>query len=295
MQTVAEQPHDLVALEGLARQIRRDSIRMIAGTGSGHPGGALGAAELIAALYGAVLRHDPRRPDDPDRDRFVLSNGHICAAFYSALCRTGYLEPAELATFRKLDSRLQGHPARVDLPDLVETSSGPLGQGLSVANGLALAARLDGRNSRMYCLVGDGELQEGQIWEALMAAAHHRLGNLTLLISDNGLQIDGEVEHVKRIAPLPDKLRAFGWRVDEIDGHDLQAILEVLAGASGAAAAGRPHAVIAHTVMGKGVPFMENLAKWHGTVPSLDEARRALEAIGPSDGYLDFPLQEVEL
>ena len=295
MQTMVDETHDLAALADLARQIRRDSIRMIAGNKSGHPGGALGAAEIIAVLYGAVLRHDPTRPDDPDRDRFVLSNGHICAAFYSALSRTGYLEPAELATFRRIDSRLQGHPARQDLPGLVETSTGPLGQGVSVANGLAMAARLDGRASRVYCLVGDGELQEGQVWEALMSAAHHGLGNVTLIVSCNGLQIDGEVAHVKGLAPLADKLRSFGWRVDEIDGHDLQAVLDVLLAGARAVDPRRPRAVIARTTMGKGVPFMENLAAWHGKVPSLEQAREALAAIGESDGYRDFPFQGAAL
>lgn len=292
MQMMADEAHDLAALADLARQIRRDTIRMIAANKSGHPGGALGAAEIIATLYGAVMRHDPARPDAPERDRFVLSNGHVCAAFYSALSRTGYLEPTELATFRKIGSRLQGHPARKDLPGLVETSSGPLGQGVSVANGLALAARLDGRTSRVYCLVGDGELQEGQIWEALMSAAHHGLGNVTLIVSYNGLQIDGEVARVKDLAPLSDKLRSFGWLVEEVDGHDLKALLDVLSGDEHRQDLRRPRAIIARTVMGKGVPFMEDLAAWHGKVPSLDQAREALTAIGESRAYHDFPLQE---
>lgn len=277
-------PPDLDRLRDLATQIRRDTVRMIAANASGHVGGALGAAEILAALYGHVLRGDPA---DPDRDRFVLSNGHVCAAFYAALARTGALPVEELATFRLIDGRLQGHPARIDLPDLVETSTGPLGQGFSVANGLALAAKIDGRPSQVYCLVGDGEMQEGQVWEALMTAHQHRLANVTLIIADNGLQIDGEVERIKSLHPLADRLTAFGWRAVEIDGHDLAAVVDALEGSRGS---DRPTAIIAKTVMAKGVPFMEGLAMWHGKAPSLDQARQALADIGPATGHADFPV-----
>jgi len=273
---------DLDALSDLATQIRRDAVRMIAANASGHVGGALGAAEILAALYGAVMRFDPA---DPDRDRFVLSNGHVCAAFYAALARVGHLEPDELATFRQIDGRLQGHPARVDLPQLVETSTGPLGQGFSVANGLALAAKLDGRPSHVFCLVGDGEMQEGQVWEALMTAKQHHLANVTLVISYNGLQIDGAVEDIKSLAPLVDRLAAFGWRAVEVDGQDLGALVDAL---QTSRASDRPTALIARTVMGKGVGFMEDLAMWHGKAPSLEQARQALAEIGPSRGFRDF-------
>jgi transketolase len=276
---------DLDHLRDLATQIRRDAVRMVAANASGHVGGALGAAEIMAALYGHVMRHDPA---DADRDLFVLSNGHICAAWYAALSRAGYLEPAELATFRKLGSRLQGHPARIDLPDLVATSTGPLGQGFSVANGLALAAKIDGRPGQVFCLVGDGEMQEGQVWEALMTARQHGLSNVTLIISYNGLQIDGEVEAIKSVQPLDERLTAFGWRVVEVDGHDLSALVDAF---EGSRASDRPTAVIANTVMGKGVGFMEDLAMWHGKAPSLDQARQALADIGPVAAYVDFPIQ----
>lgn len=271
-------------LQTLATQIRRDAIRMIAANGSGHPGGALGAAEIFAVLYGHIMNHNPA---DPHRDRFVLSNGHICAALYSVLSRCGYLDPAELATFRRANSRLQGHPAHLDLPDLIETSTGPLGQGLSVANGLALAFKLDGNPGRIYCLVGDGEMQEGQIWEALMTASHYRLNNVTLIVSYNGLQIDGEIDAVKSIQPLGDKLRAFGWQVWEVDGHDIAALIQALEETRQST---RPSAIIAHTVMGKGVPFMEGKALWHGKAPSLEQAAEALRMIGKTSFYQDFPL-----
>ena len=276
---------DLAKLHDLATQIRRDAVRMIAANASGHVGGALGAAEILAALYGHVMRHGPR---DPNRDRFVLSNGHVCAAFYAALSRAGYIDPQELGTFRQLNSRLQGHPARIDLPELVETSTGPLGQGFSVANGLAMAAKLDGRPSHIYCLVGDGEMQEGQVWEALMTANQHHLDNVTLIISYNGLQIDGDVDAIKSLQPLAARLEAFGWEVHEIDGHDMQAVVDTLTRVRSST---RPTAVIAKTVMGKGVPFMENQAIWHGKAPSLEQARDALGAIGPSQGMEDFPLK----
>ncbi len=275
-----------IPLSALATQVRRDTVRMITNTGSGHVGGALGAAEIMAALYGAVMNHDL---SDPARDRFVLSNGHICAAFYSVLSRVGHLDPAELATFRKLNSRLQGHPARVDLPGLIETSTGPLGQGLSVANGLALASKLDALGNQVFCLLGDGELQEGQVWEALMSANQHRLTNLTIIVSYNGLQIDGNLEDVKSLEPLSDKLVAFGLRVVELDGHDVEALVRAL---SDSRSSDRPTAIIARTVMGKGVSFMEDLAAWHGKVPSREQGERALEEIGAAAGFADFPIGE---
>lgn len=270
------------SLTALARQVRRDTVRMITNSASGHVGGALGAAEIMAALYGAVMNHDL---EDPARDRFVLSNGHICAALYSVLSRVGHLEPAELATFRKIDSRLQGHPARVDLPGLIETSTGPLGQGLSVANGLALASKLDGLGNQVFCLLGDGELQEGQVWEALMSAHQHRLTNLTVIVSYNGLQIDGALEDVKSLEPLADKLAAFGLRVVELDGHDVEAVVQAL---TRSRTSDKPTAIIARTVMGKGVSFMEDLAVWHGKVPSREQGEQALEEIGAAPGYADF-------
>jgi len=292
VQTTGTQGIDIDHIKDMATQIRRDVIRMIVGVGSGHPGGALGAAEIFAVLYGGVLRVNPLNLKDPHRDRFVLSNGHICAAFYSALSLAGFLPREELNTFRRLDSRLQGHPARVKLPDLVETSSGPLGQGFSVANGIALALKLDGSRGRVLCLVGDGEMQEGQVWEAIMTAAQHKLGNLTLIISYNGLQIDGEVRKVKDLMPLKAKFESFGWECAEADGHDVVSLQRAFMASPMVDPTGqeKPRAVIAYTVMGKGVPFMENKAMWHGSCPTPTQAEEALLAIGKAKGFEDYPV-----
>ena len=287
---------DIQRIKNMATQIRRDVIRMIVGVGSGHPGGALGAADIFALLYGGVLRVDPSNPKDPHRDRFVLSNGHICAAFYSALSLSGFLPREELSTFRRINSRLQGHPARVKLPDLVETSSGPLGQGFSVANGIALALKLDGCKGRVYCLLGDGEMQEGQVWEAIMTAAQHRLGNLTLIVSYNGLQIDGEVKKIKDLMPLKAKFESFGWECVETDGHDVGSLYRALAPSVHKSSMNeeKPRAVIAHTIMGKGVPFMENQAVWHGSCPTPAQAEEALLAIGEAQWFNDYPVWSVK-
>jgi len=274
-------------LAHLARQMRRDILRMISSAGSGHPGGALGAAEIFAVLYGHEMRHAVGQTTDPDRDRFFLSNGHICAAWYSVLARVGYLEPSELGSMRKMGSRLQGHPSRAKWPEVVESSSGPLGQGLSVANGLALANRLSGSRGRVYCLVGDGELQEGIMWEAILSASHYGLADVTLIVSDNDLQIDGSVTSVKGIQPLGAKFDSFGWQAIEVDGHDTEALIRAFATAR--TEKSRPTAVIANTVMGRGVSFMENLARWHGACPSPGEVTTALEELGAAPGYTDYP------
>jgi len=265
-----------VSLERAAAQIRRDVIVQTVVARSGHPGGALGIADIVAALYFGYLRHDPSNPEWEDRDRFVLSNGHCCAALYSALARSGYFPAEELLTFRSIGGRLQGHPARVDLPG-VETSAGPLGQGLSVAIGMALAARLRTSDARACCLLGDGELQEGQVWEAAMTAAHYRLDRMCAIVSDNGLQIDGPTRLVKDVAPIARRFEAFGWSVVEIDGHDLDAIQRALDQFH--ATTGRPTAIVATTTMGKGVAFMEGQARWHGKPPSEPEALDALEQL----------------
>jgi len=279
---------DLGRLKDLAVQIRRDTVRMISGVGSGHPGGALGAADIMAVLYGYILRQSPKRLKDPDRDRLVLSNGHICAAYYSAMSLAGFLPRKELAGFRMMGSRLQGHPSRVKMPDLVETSTGPLGQGFSVANGLAMAKRLDRHAGRVYCIVGDGEMQEGQVWEALMTGAQHRLSNVTLIVSYNNLQIDGEVPKVKNLMPLRERLEDFGWKVTEVDGHDVSALVDAFLAAEKETS--KPSAVIAKTVMGKGAPFMENKAMWHGNCPTKEQTAEALNAIGAAKGFTDYPV-----
>ncbi|MDR7402962.1 MAG: transketolase [Armatimonadota bacterium] len=263
-------------LQEVARKLRRDILTMITEAGSGHPGGSLSAVEIVTALYFRVMRLDPAQPDWPDRDYFVLSKGHAAPVLYAALAARGFFPRQDLWTLRKLGSHLQGHPASRYTPG-VEVSTGSLGQGLAVANGLALAARLDGRSARVYVLLGDGENQEGMVWEAAMAAAHYRLDNLTAFLDHNGLQIDGPVAEVMSPEPLADKWRAFGWHVLEIDGHDFDAILDAVAEAQ--QTRGRPTMIVAKTVKGKGVPFMENEVGWHGTAPSRQELERALAGL----------------
>lgn len=264
-------------LAEIGREVRADIVRMTAAAGSGHPGGSLSAVELMTALYFSVMNHRPDEPKWPDRDRFILSKGHACPLLYAVMARAGYFPAAELPTLRKFGSRLQGHPSCLALPAL-EVSSGSLGQGLSVANGLALAARLNGQAFRVYCLLGDGELQEGQVWEAAMSAAHYKLDNVCALVDYNGLQIDGDVEQVMGLAPLTEKWRSFNWHVVAVDGHDYQQVLAAYAEA--ARTKGRPTVIIARTVKGKGVSFMENAAGWHGKAPNDEELKQALAEIG---------------
>jgi len=263
-------------LAAVGREVRADIVRMTAAAGSGHPGGSLSAVELVTALFFSVMRHRPEEPKWPERDRFILSKGHACPLLYAVLARAGYFPVDELTTLRKFGSRLQGHPSCLALPAL-EVSSGSLGQGLSIANGLALAAKLNRQSFRVYCLMGDGELQEGQVWEAAMSAAHYKLDNVCALVDYNGLQIDGDLEKVMGLAPLAEKWRSFNWHVVEIDGHDYAQVLAAYdeAGRTG----GRPTAVIARTVKGKGVSFMENVAGWHGKAPNAAELQRALAEI----------------
>ncbi len=250
---------------------------MIAAAGSGHPGGSLSSVEILAALYLRTLRHDPAEPLTWDRDRFVLSKAHCVPVLYAFLAECGYLPVEELVTFRKLNSRLQGHSKMQSVPG-VEMSGGSLGQGLSFAIGQALAARLDGRDYRVYCLLGDGELDEGQVWEAAMAAAHYRLSNLVAIVDRNGVQNDGFVVDIMRTEPLADKWRAFGWRVQEVDGHDVFAVIDALDGTR--IETEGPSVIIARTIKGKGVSFMENTAIWHGKAPNAEERERALQEIG---------------
>ncbi len=277
-----------------ALQIRRDTIRMISGAGSGHPGGALGAADILAVLYGGAMRVSPDSAADPDRDRLILSNGHICAAWYSALSLAGFIPREELATFRKLGTRLQGHPSRRHLSDLVDASTGPLGQGFAVANGLALGLAMSKSRARIFCLVGDGEMQEGIVWEALMTSAQRGLSSMNLIVLKNDLQIDGTVASVKSIDPLDKRLESFGWEVETIDGHDHGVLARafhpggfVAQAASGGR--GKPKAFIARTVMSKGVPFMENDPAWHGGCPNAEQTARALEVLGSSGIFADYP------
>lgn len=263
----------LQELQQMCKEVRRDIVRMTAAAGSGHPGGSLSSVELIVGLYFARLRHDSRNIGWADRDRFVLSKGHAAPLLYSTLARSGYFPVEELITLRKLGSRLQGHPSMLTLPGL-DNSSGSLGQGLSQANGLALAARLNGQSYRVYCLLGDGELQEGQVWEAVMTSAHRHLDSVCAIVDYNNLQIDGNVEDVKGIHPLADKWLAFNWHVITIDGHDLTQVLAAFDEA--ASVKGKPTVIIAKTVKGKGVSYMENNADWHGKGPNQAELEQAL-------------------
>lgn len=267
----------LQELQKRARVIRGDIIKMVAEAGSGHPGGSLSAVELVTALYFQVMRLNPEDPWWPDRDRFVLSKGHAAPLLYAVLAERGYFPVEELNTLRKMGSRLQGHPSYHKLPG-VEAATGSLGQGLSMSLGMALAARLDGRDCRVYTLLGDGECEEGMVWEAAMAAAHYRVDNLTAILDFNGLQIDGPVSQVLSPLPFPEKWQAFGWAVREIDGHDLNQVLEAFAWAKGVK--GQPSIIIARTVKGKGVSFMENAAEWHGKAPSKEQCLKALDELG---------------
>ena len=264
-------------LAPLCRTIRRDVLEMIHTAGSGHPGGSLSAVELLATLYFDVLSVDPARPDDPDRDRFLLSKGHAAPVLYSVLARRGFFDPALLPTLRQLGSPLQGHPHMERLPGL-DCSSGSLGQGLSIANGLAMAARRTGRSYRTYCLMGDGEIQEGQVWEAAMTAAHFRLDDVCAIVDDNGVQLDGLTRDIMQVEPIGDKFRAFGWHVIEVDGHDLAALSAAFDEA--AATKGRPTVLVAKTVKGKGVSFMEGQPAWHGKAPNDEELAAALAELG---------------
>ncbi|MGQ9779828.1 MAG: transketolase [Bacillota bacterium] len=270
---------ELDRLREMARILRCDVIRMVHASGSGHPGGSLSAADIMAALYFHFLRVDPRNPLAPDRDRFILSKGHCCPVHYAALARRGFFPTAELLTLRRLGSVCQGHPCMKKTPGL-DMTSGSLGNGLSIGAGMALGARLDGRTYRVFVMVGDGEMQEGMIWEALMSSAHLQLGNLCLIVDKNGLQVDGPVAEIVSIDPLPEKLRDFGWEVREIDGHDMAEIVEALAWAYDSPMVGRPKAIVAHTVKGKGVSFMENQVVWHGRAPDDRECEEALRELG---------------
>lgn len=263
-------------LAAKAAAIRHHIVRMVAEAGSGHPGGSLSAADIVTALFFHEMRLDPANPDWPDRDRFILSKGHAAPVLYAALAEKGFFPTDELLSLRKTGSRLQGHPDMRKVPG-VEMSTGSLGQGLSVANGMALAGRLDGKDYRVFVLLGDGEIQEGQVWEAAMASAHYKLDHVVAILDHNHLQIDGRIEDVMSPEPVADKWRAFGWRVLEIDGHDFPAILEALAQTR--KTDGRPTMIVANTVKGKGVSFMENQVKWHGVAPTAEELARAMEEL----------------
>ena len=263
-------------LKEVCQDVRADIVRMTHAAGSGHPGGSLSAVEAMVVLYFNVMNHRPQEPLWPERDRFFLSKGHACPVTYSVMARCGYFPVEELLTLRKCGTRLQGHPSCKTLPG-IEVSSGSLGQGLSITNGFALSAKIDQKPYRAYCLMGDGELQEGQVWEAVMTAAHYKLDNVCAIVDYNGLQIDGDVESVMGIAPLAQKWVAFNWHVIEADGHDLAQMQAAYDEAR--QTQGKPSVILMKTIKGKGISFMENVAGWHGKAPNREELQSALAEI----------------
>ncbi len=266
---------DIEELKGIAYQVRRHILKMTTAAGSGHPGGSMSATDIMVCLYFNVMRHDPGKPDWPDRDRFVLSKGHAAPALYAVLAECGYFSKKLLPSLRKLGSPLQGHPDMKRLPG-IEMSTGSLGQGISTALGMAMGCRLDGRTNHVYCMIGDGESQEGQVWEAAMAASHNRLDNLTVVLDENRLQIDGSTDQIMNVSNQRARWKAFGWDTHVINGHDYKAILKVLHKPK---EQGKPRMIVAQTVKGMGVDFMENQLKYHGAPLSKDELKKALEAL----------------
>jgi transketolase len=263
-------------LKQMAKKLRRHVITMIATAGSGHPGGSLSAADIITSLYFKILRYNPEDPKWPDRDRFILSKGHAAPILYAALAEAGYFPVAELSTLRKLGSRLQGHTDMRFTPG-VEMSAGSLGMGLSFSVGVALAAKLDSKTYRTYALLSDGECEEGQTWEAALSGAHFALNSMTAIVDNNGIQLSGRICDIMSLDPLAQKWQAFGWHTIAIDGHDFYQLLSAYQKASDTK--DRPTVIIAHTVKGKGVSFMENNVAFHGKAPSPDEAERALKEL----------------
>jgi len=268
---------DVSELKDIARQLRRDVVTMIHLAGDGHPGPSLSCVDIITALYFSVMKVDPKKPGWPDRDRFILSKGHACPTLYAALARKGYFSPDLLPTLRSLGSKLQGHPDMNKTPG-VDTTSGSLGNGMSIGLGMLLAGRAQNRDYSVYVVTGDGELEEGIIWEAAMAARKYQAGRLTVFIDNNGMQSGGAIEKVSGIAPILPKWQAFGWHCQEIDGHDIGQILAAVDKAK--AVADAPSVILSHTVKGKGIPFMEHNNAWHKGVPSKEQLAEVLAALG---------------
>jgi len=270
------QAEEVKRLKDIAKELRVWIIRMLAEAGSGHPGGSLSAIDILTVLYFHSLRHRPLEPDWAVRDRFILSKGHGVPALYAALAKSGYFPMEELLTLRKTGSRMQGHPVAGTVPG-VEASTGSLGQGLSIAQGLAMASKLDGDTYRVFSMIGDGESQEGQIWETAMSAPKFGLDNLIVFLDYNNGQIDGHTREIMSLEPVGDKWGAFNWDVQDIDGHDIPKIISAIERTRNIK--GKPHLIIAHTVKGKGVSFMEDNIEWHGKAPSKEEAESAIEEI----------------
>ncbi len=271
---------ELERLKKITKKLRMNVLKMITHAGSGHLGGSLSAAEIVTVLFFKKMKLNPKNPQWEERDRFILSKGHACPIIYAALAELGYFPEAELLTLRKLGSRLQGHPDKQLTPG-IEMSTGSLGQGLSVANGLALGLKLDGKSSKVYVLLGDGESQEGQIWEAAMTASHYKLDNLCAILDYNQMQIDGFINEIKKLEPLNDKWKAFGWETIEIDGHSFQKITDALEQADKTKR--KPTIIIARTIKGKGVSFMEFNNYFHGKAPSQEEYEKAIKELERND------------
>ncbi len=270
-------------LEEKANQIREDIIETLLIAGSGHSAGPLGMADIFTALYFHVLNYDPKKPDWPERDRLVLSNGHICPVRYVTMAHAGFFPMEELKTLRKINSRLQGHPHRASLPGM-ETTSGPLGSGLSQAVGMALAARMDKKRYRVYCATSDGEHDAGNTWEAILFAGKNKLSNLTVIVDRNNIQIDGNTENIMPLEPLKAKYESFNWHVLEVDGHNIEQFVDAVSEAK--AIYEKPTVIMAHTIPGKGVSFMENDYNWHGKPPNKEEAARALSELRTLGGKI---------
>ena len=267
---------EIFNLKEIAKRIRRNIIEEVYSAQSGHPGGALSCAYILKALYYNQMNINPEKPDDESRDRFVLSKGHASAALYATLAERGYFSKEELANFRKIGERLQGHPDMKHIPG-VDMSAGSLGQGLSVANGMALSSKMDGKGFRVYCLLGDGEIEEGQVWEAAMTSAHYKLDNLCVIVDNNKLQIDGSVEEVMSVYPIKEKFESFGFEVFEVDGNNIDSLITVFQKAK--TVKGKPTVIVAKTIKGKGISFMENQVGWHGKAPSEEQYLEAMKEV----------------
>ena len=268
---------DIKELQNYANKIRQGIIKEVYMAASGHPGGSLSIAEILAVLYFNQMNIDEKNPQAKERDRLVLSKGHTSPALYSALALRGFFDLEELKTFRNINSILQGHPDMKNIPG-VDASTGSLGQGLSIANGMALASKMDSEGVRIYCICGDGEIEEGQIWEAAMTSSHYKLDNLCVIVDNNNLQIDGEVSQVMNIYPIDEKFKSFGFEVINIDGHNIEEIIQAFEQAK--KVKGKPTVIIANTIKGKGVSFMENKAEWHGKAPNEEQYRQAMIELG---------------
>ena len=267
-------------LKKISKEVRKNIINMVYSAKSGHPGGALSVADILTTLYFYELNINVNNPKDEERDRFVLSKGHSSPALYAILAEKGFFPKKDLTSFRKIDSYLQGHPDMNKVPG-VDMSTGSLGQGLSVSNGMALSAKIDKKSYRVYCILGDGEIEEGQIWEALMTSSHYKLDNLCVIVDNNELQIDGKIQDVMNPKPIDKKFEAFGFNVISINGHDFEEIIHAFKMAKNTK--GKPTAIIAKTIKGKGVPFMENEVSWHGKAPNEEQYKLALEMLENRD------------